>query len=113
MPDLFLRKVDHPQARDNYRVILKADETEVEIGSIGTAFYVETAPTWVWAIDTVIPMREAESEGNGLDRKDCMRLFKAAWRRFCSDPARLTEFLEIKRRARRGRPVGTNRHPPA
>jgi hypothetical protein len=32
---LNLRKVDHPQASNNYRVILKVDETEHEIGSIG------------------------------------------------------------------------------
>jgi hypothetical protein len=33
--DLCLRKVIHPQAHDNYRVILKRDGDEVEIGSIG------------------------------------------------------------------------------
>lgn len=33
--DLYLRKVIHPQARDNYRVILKHDGIETEIGSIG------------------------------------------------------------------------------
>jgi glutamate synthase domain-containing protein 1 len=102
MPDLFLRKVVHPQAVDNYRVILKDDETEVEIGSIGTQFFTETIPTWVWAIDTVIPMRELESEGEGNNRKHCMKLFKAAWEKFSSDPARLAEFFEMKRRARRG-----------
>jgi hypothetical protein len=32
-----------------------------------------------------------------------MRLFKAAWQRFCSDPARLTEFIEAKRRDWRSR----------
>jgi hypothetical protein len=32
--DLFLREVIHPQAPDNYRVILKDDGTEIEIGSI-------------------------------------------------------------------------------
>jgi hypothetical protein len=30
--DLYLRKVDHPQARDGYRVILKDDEGEIELG---------------------------------------------------------------------------------
>lgn len=38
MPDLCLRKVTHPQANNNYRVILKIDETEYEIGSIGTQY---------------------------------------------------------------------------
>jgi hypothetical protein len=34
--DLYLRKVHHPQARNNFRVILKLDGDEIEIGSIGT-----------------------------------------------------------------------------
>jgi hypothetical protein len=46
MPDLFLRKVDHPQARDSHRVILKIDETEFEIGSIGVTFHTSTEPVW-------------------------------------------------------------------
>ena len=33
--DLYLRKVIHPQARDNYRVLLKDDGLEVEVGPIG------------------------------------------------------------------------------
>ena len=33
--DLYLRKVIHPQAHDNYLVILKRDDGEFEIGSIG------------------------------------------------------------------------------
>jgi hypothetical protein len=36
--DLFLRKVIHPQARDNYRVIVKHDGLEIEVGSIGMQF---------------------------------------------------------------------------
>lgn len=99
--DLYLRKIDHSQAADNYRVVLKIDETEFEIGSIGVTFHTSTDRVWTWGIDTVIPMREIEAEGSGTDRKDCMRRFKGAWDRFSSDPARLTEFLEMKRRARR------------
>jgi len=34
--DLFLRKVIHPQAHNNYRVLLKHDCEEFEIGSIGS-----------------------------------------------------------------------------
>ena len=45
--DLFLREVIHPQAPDNYRVILKDDGTEIEIGSIGAQF-----DGWAWGIDT-------------------------------------------------------------
>jgi len=33
--NLYLRKVIHPQAHDNYRVVLKLDGDEFEIASIG------------------------------------------------------------------------------
>ena len=36
--NLYLRKVVHPQAHDNYRVVLKRDGDEFEIGSIGVQF---------------------------------------------------------------------------
>src|SRR5215831_10682402 len=49
---LYLRKVVHPPAHDNYRVILKLDEGDFEIGSIG----VQHGAAWRWGIDTVIPM---------------------------------------------------------
>jgi hypothetical protein len=91
--DLFLRKVIHAQAHDNYRVVLKDDGDEIEIGSIGVQF-----EGWSWGIDTAIPMKETEAQGTGKDRADCMRQFRAAWDRLGSDPARLTEFLEVKRR---------------
>lgn len=96
--DLYLRKVAHPQAKNSYRVVLKQDGTEVEIGSIGTTFRTEVTPIWTWGIDTVIPMRELESDGEGRDRKDCMKQFKAAWLRLCEDEGRLEEFLAMKRR---------------
>ena len=80
--DLYLRKVIHPQAADNYRVILKDDDaTEIEIGSIGVQF-----DGWAWGIDTAIPMKEIEAQGTGKDRADCMRQFRAAWDRLSSDP---------------------------
>jgi hypothetical protein len=96
--DLFLRKVIHPYADSNYRVLLKEDGIEIELGSIGIQYATGTEEGWVWGIDTVIPMRELEGQGSGKDRKDCMRQFRAAWDRFSSDPARLTEFLEVKRK---------------
>jgi hypothetical protein len=100
---LTLRKVDHPQATDNYRVILKPEEAdEVEIGSVGVNLY-HVERSWAWGIDTVIPMRTLKTEGTGTDRADCVRQFKAAWAEFCADQARLTEFLEAKRRSKRGR----------
>jgi hypothetical protein len=93
--DLFLRKVIHPAATDNYRVVLH-DADDIEIGSIGRQF-----DGWAWGIDCVIPMREVEAEGTG-NRADCMRQFRAAWDRFSADRTRLTEFLEMKRKRPRG-----------
>jgi hypothetical protein len=98
MPALYLHKVVHPQARDNYRVVLEEDGLEIEVGSIGVQHGNGAAEHWVWAIDNVIPMRELDTQGTGDDRKDCMRQFKAAWEKFSADPARLTEFLEMKRK---------------
>jgi hypothetical protein len=101
MSVLFLRKVaGHPQAQNAYRVVQKSDEGEIEIGSIGIQFKAGPDPVWRWGIDTVVPMREIESEGEGKDRKDCEKQFKAAWEKFCSDPARVAEFMEMKRKRR-------------
>jgi hypothetical protein len=99
--DLYLRKVVHHQASDNYRVILKGDQDEVELGSIGIQRNAGNAVAWHWGIDTVLPMREMETSGQGRDRADCMRQFKAAWTRFSSDQANLVEFLAAKRRPKR------------
>jgi hypothetical protein len=60
---LYLRKVIHPQAHDNYRVILKLDGSEFEIGSIG----IQHGAAWRWGIDTVIPMRVPETQGKAKD----------------------------------------------
>ena len=87
-------KVVHPQAHDNYRVVLKRDGDEFEIGSIG----IQHGVAWRWGIDTVIPMRVLETQGKGKSRRDCMRQFKAAWERFADDEANLVEFLNAKRR---------------
>src|SRR5215831_16849522 len=54
--NLYLRKVVHPQAHDNYRVVLKRDGDEFEIGSIG----IQHDAAWRWGIDTVIPLRAHE-----------------------------------------------------
>jgi hypothetical protein len=96
--DLYLSKVDHPQAHNNYRVILKDDGQEIEIGSIGIQHQTGLETAWQWGIDAIIPMRSFESDGYGKDRADCMRKFKAAWERFAADEAKLTAFLEMKRR---------------
>ena len=56
--NLYLRKVIHLQTHDNYRVILKRDSDEFEIGSIG----IQHGAAWAWGIDTVIPMRAHETQ---------------------------------------------------
>jgi hypothetical protein len=50
-----------------------------------------------------IPMRAYEVQGEGRDRRDCMKQFKAAWERFAADEANLTEFLNAKRTRRMAR----------
>ena len=70
--------------------MLKLDEGEFEIGSTG----IQHGGAWAWGIDTVIPMRDLETQGEG---RECMRQFKAAWERFADDEAHLTEFLNAKR----------------
>jgi hypothetical protein len=98
--ELYLRKVQHVQAKDNYRVILKTDDGDVELGSIRIQHHTGADPVWIWGIDTVLPIREIESEGQGTDRADCMKRFKAAWIRFAADEANLAEFLSMKRKRR-------------
>ena len=46
--NLYLRKIIHPQAHDNYRVILKRDDGEFEIGSIGVEHSVGAVYFWAW-----------------------------------------------------------------
>jgi hypothetical protein len=94
--DLFLRKVRNPQARDSYRVIMKDNGEDIEIGSIGTRL-----SEWHWGIDKAIPMREFESEGIGKNLPDCQRQFRAAGERFASDEANPTDFIKVERAARR------------
>jgi hypothetical protein len=79
----------------NYRVVLKLDGDEFEIGSIG----IQHGAAWRWGIDTVIPMRSGDAR-EGKNRRDCMRQFKAAWERFASDEANLVEFMNAKRKRR-------------
>jgi hypothetical protein len=76
--------------------VLKLDEGEFEIGSIG----IQHGAAWRWGIDTVIPMRVPETQGEGSDRRDWMKQFKAAWERFAADEANLVEFMNAKRRPR-------------
>jgi hypothetical protein len=63
MPALYLRKVIHPQARDNYRVVLKSDGLELEIGSIGIQHGNGATEFWAWGIDTVHSDQGSGSRG--------------------------------------------------
>jgi hypothetical protein len=88
--DSYLRKVIHPQAHDNFRVIWKDDGTEIEIGSIGIQHGSGATEYWAWAIDTVMPMRAHQTQGCGTERAD---KFKEAWTRFAADEAPPTKSL--------------------
>lgn len=92
---LFLRRVD--PGRESYRVILKDEDGETELGSIGPQHATGGTMRWHWGIDTVIPMREADQGGYGADRRDCMKQFQAAWEKLAADPANLAEFMRYKR----------------
>jgi hypothetical protein len=101
MDHLSLRKVQHPQAPNNYRVILKTGhDGEFEIGSIGVQIFTSSDTTWTWGIDTVMPMRDDQAEGRGDDRSDCMVKFRKAWEDYCKQPGWLDEFLAMKRKPR-------------
>jgi hypothetical protein len=76
--DLYLRKIDHSQARDNFRVILKMDDEEIDVGSIGLKTFTSDDTAWTWGIDTVVPLRTHQSEGHGIDLRQCMTTFHAA-----------------------------------
>jgi hypothetical protein len=97
--NLFLRRVHHPQARDNYRIVVKLDGDEFEVGSIGVQT-TNTGTIWTWGLDGILPMGDIESEGTGKGVGECMRRFRAAWDRFSADPTRLSEFMRLKRAAR-------------
>ena len=98
--DSYLRKVIHPQPGDGYRVLLKDDDLEIEIGSIDVQHGSGATEFWAWPIDTTIRVRNTDAKGVGKDRKVCMRQFRAARDRFSADPGRLTEFLQAKRKRR-------------
>ena len=54
-----------------------------------------------WAMDSVIPMRAFETQGESKDRRGCMRQFRAAWDHFAAEGDNLAEFLNAKRKRRR------------
>ena len=94
--DLYLRRVN--EIPESYRVILKIDETEFQIGSIGVQTFTSSDTSWTWGIDTVIPLRAMQSEGRGESRRDCEKKFRAAWEKHCAKDGWLEEFLAMKRK---------------
>ena len=46
----------------------------------------------------MIPMRSWENQGDGKDRRDCMKKFRVVWDRFAADEGNLVEFLNEKRK---------------
>jgi len=64
-----LLRVIHAQAHENYRAILKKEDGDFEIGSIGSQHAAGASYFWAWAIDTVIPMRTHLDQGKGKDQK--------------------------------------------
>jgi hypothetical protein len=52
-----------------------------KLGSVG----IQRGAAWSWGIYTVIP----GDQGEGKDRRDCMRLFRATWDRFAAAVAYL------------------------
>jgi hypothetical protein len=101
--DLYLRKVDHTQARYNFRVVLKIDDEEIDIGSVGLKTFTSDHTAWTWGTDTVVPLRAHQSEGNGTDLKQCKNSFRAAWEFHCEDEA------AARPRARNTRPMASAR----
>ena len=95
---LFLRRVE--PGRESYRVILKDEDGETELGSIGPQHVAGAVTRWHSGIDTVIPMREADQGGYGADLKDCQKRFKTAWEKLAADPAQLSDFMRMKRQRR-------------
>lgn len=94
MSDLSLRKVTgHPQAGDAYRVIYYG----IEVGSISKRIGAHHRVFWIWGIDTVMPKPSFATSGEGYDREDCMKQFRAVWEVFVSDRERLEQFITMKR----------------
>jgi hypothetical protein len=91
---LFLRKVVPVQAKDKYRVILKSEDGEFEIGSIGVQYHAGPG-----GLDLGHRYRHPDARDRRRGpRQRPRRLQEAAWIRFASDEARLTEFLVAKRK---------------
>jgi len=97
-PTSISAKVIHPQAADNYRVVLKDYIPEIEIGSIDIDPRGRRRLLLALGHRHGGPMRDIDAQGTGKDRRECMRLFRAVWERFSADPARLEQFLAMKRR---------------
>jgi hypothetical protein len=91
---LILRRVIHPQARDNYGVIWNG----IEVGSLGLQVGASGRTFWHWGIDVVLPPpRDFATYGDTMSRDDAMANFRKPWDQFSADaddrPAR---FVEMK-----------------
>jgi len=66
--NLYLRRGLHPQATDNFRVILKhSDGPNTRSAALACSMVLPGAVFWAWGIDTVVPMRDVGAQGRGRD----------------------------------------------
>jgi hypothetical protein len=89
---LILRRVIHPMARDNYRVIWNG----FEVGSIGLQVGAGGRTFWHWGIDTVTPRLPFATHGDTLSKDEAMAAFRAAWNEYAADPDRMRHKVEVK-----------------
>jgi hypothetical protein len=88
---LRLRRVVHPMATDNYRVVWNG----LEVGSIGIQRGAAQRVFWSWGIDTPDNLPFA-THGEAENRDEATARFRTAWEAFAADPARLAEFVATK-----------------
>ena len=89
--NLNLRKVIHPQAYDNYRVVLKLDGDEFEIGSTG----IQHGAAWIPSSRCSFWRSKERQEPQGLHAA-----VQGGLAAFAADEANLVEFLNAKRKRR-------------
>ncbi len=94
---LSLRRVRHPMAKDNYRVVWNDGVKDRKIGSLGVQTGAAGRTFWSWGIETVVAVLDFPTHGEAADREAAMAAFREAWDKFASDPARLALFLRFLR----------------
>ena len=94
--DLFLRRVRHPQSRYNYRVVLKDDGEEIEMGSIGVQYDWRHRRLDLGHRHRNPDARVEETEGTGKERAGPhVASFARHGTSLAQIAARLTEFLKM------------------